>query len=159
MPHLFYRYRIVFVHYGLSVAILFLIRPWVNKVFQNKGHCASRPIYAALYLFPILCLIHGIMAGLICKYIRLFWYSHISNDSECFIFHLDYAFPSIIILLSLMSPAYHFASRTDQVGFYRFAFTPFLYRSFLFPLNKSLLYFSRGGPCYTIRCRVSTIWR
>lgn len=84
-------YSIVFVHYGLSVFMLFFIRPWANKAFQNRGHVASRPIYAALYLYPILALIHGIMAGLI-----------------------YYAFPSIIILLSLMSHAFHFASRTDQ---------------------------------------------
>lgn len=31
-------------------------------------------------------------------------------------FCLDYSFPSIIILLSLMSHAFHFASRTDQVN-------------------------------------------
>nr|CAG4651246.1 EOG090X0BGA [Simocephalus serrulatus]SVE94440.1 EOG090X0BGA [Simocephalus serrulatus] len=84
-------YSIVFVHYGISVFMLFSIRPLVNKIFQIKGQSASRPIYAALYLFPILALIHGIMAGLI-----------------------YYSFPSIIILLSLMSHAFHFASRTDQ---------------------------------------------
>nr|CAG4647318.1 EOG090X0BGA [Megafenestra aurita]SVE92591.1 EOG090X0BGA [Megafenestra aurita] len=84
-------YSIVFVHYGLSVLMIFSIRPLVNKMFQSKGHSASRPIYAALYLFPILALIHGVMAGLI-----------------------YYAFPSVIILLSLMSHAFHFASRTDQ---------------------------------------------
>nr|CAG4649601.1 EOG090X0BGA [Scapholeberis mucronata]SVE93820.1 EOG090X0BGA [Scapholeberis mucronata] len=84
-------YSIVFVHYGISVFLLFTIRPIVNKVLKNKGHAASRTIYAALYLFPILAFIHGITAGLI-----------------------YYAFPSIIILLSLMSHAFHFASRTDQ---------------------------------------------
>nr|SVE74383.1 EOG090X0BGA [Daphnia barbata] len=84
-------YSIVFVHYALSVFMLFAVRPWVNKALQHRGHSASQPIYAALYLFPILALIHGIMAGLI-----------------------YYAFPSIIILLSLMSHAFHFASRPDQ---------------------------------------------
>ncbi|EFX72149.1 hypothetical protein DAPPUDRAFT_216283 [Daphnia pulex] len=84
-------YSIVFIHYGLSVFMLFIIRPWMNRAFHNRGHSASRPTYAALYLFPILALIHGVMAGLI-----------------------YYAFPSIIILLSLMSHAFHFASRSDQ---------------------------------------------
>nr|CAG4635001.1 EOG090X0BGA [Alona affinis] len=84
-------YSLVFMHYGLSVLMLLLIRPWVNKALEIKGRAASMPIYAGLYLFPALTLIHGTMAGLI-----------------------YYSFPSIIILLSLMSHAFHFASRSDQ---------------------------------------------
>nr|CAG4643433.1 EOG090X0BGA [Ilyocryptus agilis] len=84
-------YSVVFIHYGLSVVMLLIIRPCVNRGLDIRGHSASRPLYAALYLFPVLLLIHGTMAGLI-----------------------YYTFPTIIILLSLMSHAYHFASRTDQ---------------------------------------------
>nr|CAG4648032.1 EOG090X08VB [Moina brachiata]SVE93101.1 EOG090X08VB [Moina brachiata] len=84
-------YSLVFVHYGLCVLMLLLVRPWVHKIFHVVDHEASRPIYAALYLFPTLTLIHGLAAGLI-----------------------YYAFPYIIILLSLMSHAFHFASRADQ---------------------------------------------
>jgi hypothetical protein len=91
--------------------MLFIIRPWMNRAFHNRGHSASRPTYAALYLFPILALIHGVMAGLICKL------SNLSGMPIAKVFiHLDYAFPSIIILLSLMSHAFHFASRSDQVN-------------------------------------------
>ncbi len=83
----------------------------MNRAFHNRGHSASRPTYAALYLFPILALIHGVMAGLICKL------SDLSGMLIAKVFiHLDYAFPSIIILLSLMSHAFHFASRSDQVN-------------------------------------------
>lgn len=67
----------VFIHYGLSVLMLLVVRPWMNKIFQNKGCTASKPIYAALYLFPILSLIHGVMAGLICKYRK--WSKHYEN--------------------------------------------------------------------------------
>nr|CAG4646497.1 EOG090X0BGA [Macrothrix elegans] len=84
-------YSMVFAHYGITVLTLFLIRPSVNKLLGIRGHAASGPIYAALYLYPVLALVHGIMAGLI-----------------------YYSFPSIIILLSLMSHAFHFASRSDQ---------------------------------------------
>lgn len=84
-------YSIVFIHYGLCIVMLLLIRPLVNKTFNITGHTASRPIYAALYFFPMLGLLHGIMAGL-----------------------MYYSFPSITILLSLLSHAFHFASRPDQ---------------------------------------------
>jgi len=93
--------------------MLFIVRPWMNRAFHNRGHSASRPIYAALYLFPILALIHGVMAGLICK---LSYLSGVCVNVANILIHLDYAFPSIIILLSLMSHAYHFASRSDQVS-------------------------------------------
>lgn len=60
-------YSLVFVHYGLCVLMLLLLRPWVHKIFHVVDHEASRPIYAALYLFPTLTLIHGLAAGLICE--------------------------------------------------------------------------------------------
>lgn len=85
------RYSIVFIHYGICIIMLLVIRPLVNKAFKIVGHTASWPIYAALYFFPILGLLHGIMAGVI-----------------------YYSFPSITILLSLLSHAFHFASRQDQ---------------------------------------------
>lgn len=60
-------YSLVFVHYGLCVLMLLLVRPLVHKIFHITDHEASRPIYAALYLFPTLTFIHGLMAGLICE--------------------------------------------------------------------------------------------
>jgi len=84
-------YSIVFIHYGMCIIMLLMIRPLVNKTFKINGHTASKSIYAALYFFPMLGLLHGIMAGVI-----------------------YYSFPSITILLSLLSHAFHFASREDQ---------------------------------------------
>nr|CAG4638667.1 EOG090X0BGA [Cyclestheria hislopi] len=84
-------YSIIFIHYGLSVVLLLLIRPWVNMALGVKGRNASRPIYAALYFFPLLSLFHAVMAGLV-----------------------YYSYPAITILLSLMSHGYHFASRNEQ---------------------------------------------
>jgi len=84
-------YSLVFIHYGLSVVLLLTIRPCVNHFTKIKGQNASKPIYFALYFFPVLSVIHGIMAGLI-----------------------YYAYPYVILLLSLMSHAFHFSSRSDQ---------------------------------------------
>ena len=144
------RYSIVFIHYGLSVFMLFFIRPWMNRAFQNRGHSASRPIYAALYLFPILALIHGVMAGLICKSSYL---SHLCVKLSPKVFiSVDYAFPSIIILLSLMSHAFHFASRSDQVNGWCFNFIPCTNFCFYF------IYFSRGERYSSKQFLVSIIW-
>nr|CAG4650406.1 EOG090X0BGA [Sida crystallina] len=84
-------YSLVFIHYGFSILLLLTMRPLVNHFMKIKGLRASRPIYFALYIFPILSLLHATLAGLV-----------------------YYAYPSIIILLSLMSHAFHFASRSDQ---------------------------------------------
>lgn len=62
-----YRYSLVFIHYGLSICFVMTIRPCVNRALEIRGHPASMPMYAALYLFPALTLIHGTMAGLICE--------------------------------------------------------------------------------------------
>ena len=34
----------------------------------------TKPIYVALYLFPLLSLIHAVMAGLVCKYMIMCFY-------------------------------------------------------------------------------------
>ncbi len=131
--------------------MLFIIRPWMNRAFRNRGHSASRPTYAALYLFPILALIHGIMAGLICKLSYLSGVCVRVNISLTSFFFLDYAFPSIIILLSLMSHAFHFASRSDQVNDNWFVIQFVL-------LIFDLFCFSRGERYFMKQFRASIIW-
>ena len=57
----------MFVHYGLSVLLLLFLRPLAHRLLNVRGRRASRPLYFALYFFPVLALIHALMAGLICK--------------------------------------------------------------------------------------------
>nr|CAG4641121.1 EOG090X0BGA [Eulimnadia texana] len=110
-------YSIVFIHYGLLLVLLLLVRPLVNRSLRVNGKSGSRPIYAAMYFIPILAVLHAIMAGLI-----------------------YYAFPSIVILLSVMSHAYHFASRKNQAWFELISATLSSGRNLLIVLGHWLLH-------------------
>ncbi|KAG8228607.1 hypothetical protein J437_LFUL009312 [Ladona fulva] len=82
-------YTMVFIFYALSVIIMLLMRPWLAGRFLPKHGKMS--IYAALYFFPILALIQAVFGGLI-----------------------YYSFPYIVIILSVLSNAAHFAFKLDQ---------------------------------------------
>lgn len=63
---LIFRYTIVFVFYAMCVVNMLLIRTIiVNRFFPKKG---KYTIYAALYFFPLLALLHAIAGGLICEF-------------------------------------------------------------------------------------------
>lgn len=82
-------YTMVFIFYALSVMLMLLVRPWLVKRFlPNHGKMS---IYAALYFFPTLALIHAVFGGLI-----------------------YYSFPYVVIILSVISNAAHFAFKLDQ---------------------------------------------
>ncbi|CAD6231814.1 GSCOCG00001599001-RA-CDS [Cotesia congregata] len=82
-------YTMVFIFYSLSVTIMILIRPLIVRKFLPKQGKYS--IYAALYFFPILALLHAVGGGLI-----------------------YYSFPYITIILSVLSNAAHFAFKLNQ---------------------------------------------
>ncbi|XP_030763417.1 JNK1/MAPK8-associated membrane protein [Sitophilus oryzae] len=82
-------YTIVFLFYILSLAFMLLIRPWVCKKFFSKRGKMS--IYAAMYFIPILALTHAVIGGLI-----------------------YYAFPYLIVIISVISSAAHFAVKIEQ---------------------------------------------
>lgn len=82
-------HTMVFIFYGLSVTAMLLIRPWLVRFCLPKT--GGDTIYAALYFFPILAVLHAIFGGLI-----------------------YYAFPYIVIVLSIISNAAHFAFKMDQ---------------------------------------------
>lgn len=63
----FCRHTMVFIFYGLCVTIMLLIRPWLVHFFLPKTGGAT--VYAALYFFPVLAVLHAIFGGLICKFI------------------------------------------------------------------------------------------
>ncbi|XP_015120209.1 JNK1/MAPK8-associated membrane protein [Diachasma alloeum] len=82
-------YTMVFVFYSLGVLLMLLVRPPIAKKFLPKQGKFS--IYAALYFFPILALLHAVGGGLI-----------------------YYSFPYITIILSVLSNAAHFAFKLNQ---------------------------------------------
>jgi len=56
----------VFVFYALGIVLMLLIRPLIAKKFLPKQGKFS--IYAALYFYPILALLHAVGGGLICMF-------------------------------------------------------------------------------------------
>lgn len=82
-------YSIVFIFYALSLLFMLLVRPWLSsRLLPGSGRNA---VYAALYFLPILSLVHAILGGLV-----------------------YYSFPYMIIILSLVSSAGHFACKLNQ---------------------------------------------
>uniref|UniRef100_A0A0K2TXC8 JNK1/MAPK8associated membrane proteinlike [Megachile rotundata] n=1 Tax=Lepeophtheirus salmonis TaxID=72036 RepID=A0A0K2TXC8_LEPSM len=85
-------YTLIFVFYVLCLAFMLLLRPLVfAKFLCSRNHGVGKAIYAALYFFPILALLHAIFGGLI--YV---------------------SFPYIVVTLSVISSASHFAFKIDQ---------------------------------------------
>lgn len=82
-------YSLVFLHNAFALLFLLLFRPLlIHKFLQGKGKTS---VFLTMYIVPGLTLIHATAAGL-----------------------LYYAFPFIIIVLSIVSIAAHFAFRLDQ---------------------------------------------
>ncbi|XP_063603368.1 JNK1/MAPK8-associated membrane protein-like [Penaeus indicus] len=82
-------YSMVFVFYTLCLMVMLLIRPLLSsKLLPGRGKSA---IYSALYFLPILIFTHAVGAGLI-----------------------YYSFPYLVIILSVVSNAAHFAFQLDQ---------------------------------------------
>ncbi|KAK4311663.1 hypothetical protein Pmani_016861 [Petrolisthes manimaculis] len=82
-------YSMVFVFYTVCLVVMLVIRPALSsKLLPGRGKAA---IYSALYFLPILIVIHAVGAGLI-----------------------YYSFPYMVIILSVISSAAHFAFQLDQ---------------------------------------------
>lgn len=82
-------YSMVFVFYTLCLMVMLIIRPVLSsKLMPNRGKSA---IYSALYFLPALIVAHAIGAGLI-----------------------YYSFPYMVIIMSVISNAAHFAFQLDQ---------------------------------------------
>ncbi|CAH1365673.1 hypothetical protein MTP99_001931 [Tenebrio molitor] len=82
-------YTLVFIFYALTLLIMLLIRPWVCREYLPRQSKMS--IYAAMYYIPILVVTHALIGGL-----------------------LYYAFPILVVILSVISCAYHFALKINQ---------------------------------------------
>jgi hypothetical protein len=79
----------VFVFYGCCAVLTLILRPYLSSKFlPGRGRSS---IYAALYFLPILAVLHAVGSGLIYK-----------------------AYPYIVLILSIISSATHFAYKLDQ---------------------------------------------
>lgn len=87
---------------------MLLIRPWICRRFLPRQ--GKQAIYAAMYFIPILILIHAIIGGLICKTFFLFSDLITTNNNTI----SDYSFPYLIVIISVISCAAHFAVRMEQ---------------------------------------------
>ncbi|XP_015487702.1 JNK1/MAPK8-associated membrane protein isoform X1 [Parus major] len=89
-------YTIVFIYYAFCLVLMMLLRPLlVKKIACGLGRSDRfKSIYAALYFFPILTVLQAVGGGL-----------------------LYYAFPYIILVLSLVTLAvYMSASEVEELG-------------------------------------------
>ncbi|KRX70367.1 JNK1/MAPK8-associated membrane protein [Trichinella sp. T6] len=84
-------YFLPFVYYLFSLLSLSIIHPIVVCVFKLKKEGASGAIYAALYFYPILIILHSVLCGLI-----------------------YYAFPYIILFAAICLNAMHLALYETQ---------------------------------------------
>ncbi len=132
-----FRYTIVMVYYAFGLVAMMLVRPILSAKFvHNRG---TKSIYAALYFFPILVVIQAVFAGLLCKlFVRCIVFSKFSHCPDqkwhakrmgiispwsLFLFPrkhcvADYSFPYIILVVSIITSATHFAYFEIQVTLY-----------------------------------------
>ena len=82
-------YTIVFLFYFLCLITMLLTRPFIaSKFYPRRG---GATVYAAMYFLPVLAVMHGVLGGLVYK-----------------------AYPYIVLILSVISSASHFAFKLDQ---------------------------------------------
>ncbi|KAK3588859.1 hypothetical protein CHS0354_025836 [Potamilus streckersoni] len=85
-------YTMVMIYYAFSLLMLMLMRPLISvKFVESRG---TKSMYAALYFLPILIVLQAVFGGL-----------------------LYYAFPYIVIVLSLITSAVKMVYSPDQRSF------------------------------------------
>ncbi|PWA16611.1 hypothetical protein CCH79_00004443, partial [Gambusia affinis] len=97
-------YTIVLIYYAFCLVMMMLLRPLlVKKIACGLGKTDRfRSIYAALYFFPIVTVLQAVGGGLLC---------------ECFTVtqqQQHYAFPYIILVLSLVTLAVYMSASEIQ---------------------------------------------
>ncbi|KFQ18208.1 JNK1/MAPK8-associated membrane protein, partial [Merops nubicus] len=92
-------YTIVFIYYAFCLVLMMLLRPLlVKKIACGLGKSDRfKSIYAALYFFPILTMLQAVGGGL-----------------------LYYAFPYIVLVLSLVTLAVYMSASEVEVGYSAF---------------------------------------
>lgn len=99
----------VLVFYLLCIVSMMMIRPCLNRGFLKKGKTA---IYNSLYFIPVLSLFHTVAGGLICKSMPRCTL-RVKVRNICFTI-VDYSFPYLSVIISMISNAAHFSLKLDQ---------------------------------------------
>ena len=82
-------YTMIFIFYGFCGVMMLVLRPLLaSKLLPRRGRSS---IFAALYFLPVLALIHAVGGGLVYA-----------------------SFPYIVLIVSLVSSAFHFAFKLNQ---------------------------------------------
>lgn len=120
----FSRYTIVLIYYAFCLVFMMLLRPLlVKKIACGLGKTDRfKSIYAALYFFPILTVLQAVGGGLLCECV-FFFNEHLKMYlvDICFYISLmlsDYAFPYIILVLSLVTLAVYMSASEIQVNIF-----------------------------------------
>ncbi|KAM9707898.1 JNK1/MAPK8-associated membrane protein isoform 1-T1 [Menidia menidia] len=112
-------YTMVLIYYAFCLVLMMLLRPLlVKKLACGLGKSDRfRSVYAALYFFPILTVLQAIGGGLLCEYRRRgnaraqTLTLTLTPDPLTF---SDYAFPYIILVLSLVTLAVYMSASEIQ---------------------------------------------
>ncbi|KAM6973624.1 JNK1/MAPK8-associated membrane protein isoform 2-T2 [Aplochiton taeniatus] len=125
-------YTIVLIYYAFCLMLMMLLRPLlVKKIACGLGKSDRfKSIYAALYFFPILTVLQAVGGGLLCEYSMeaTQWRNNLHISVEIEALHtgpnndyafvsaclLDYAFPYIILVLSLVTLAVYMSASEIQ---------------------------------------------
>ncbi|VVC32704.1 Protein of unknown function DUF766 [Cinara cedri] len=84
-------YSIIFIFYFTSIFVLLTVRPLLCSYFDLSGGTYLNTVYAGLYFFPVAVVIHAFFGGVI--YVT---------------------YPYIVIVVSVISSAIHFATEINQ---------------------------------------------
>lgn len=88
-------YSMIFIFYFSCIIVLLTIRPLLSAYFGLNRGAYLKTIYAGLYFFPIAAIIHAFLGGIV--YVT---------------------FPYIVIVVSVISSAIHFATEINQSAKY-----------------------------------------
>lgn len=116
-------YTIVLIYYAFCLVLMMLLRPLlVKKIACGLGKSDRfKSIYAALYFFPILTVLQAVGGGLLCECLNHTLSSSVSLCRwPCAALSVrlclsDYAFPYIILVLSLVTLAVYMSASEIQV--------------------------------------------
>ncbi|XP_025425655.1 JNK1/MAPK8-associated membrane protein [Sipha flava] len=84
-------YSMIFIFYFACIIVLLTVRPLLCAYFSLNCGAYLKTVYAGLYFFPIAAVIHAFLGGIV--YVT---------------------FPYIVIVVSVISSAIHFASEINQ---------------------------------------------
>lgn len=102
-------FSFLIVFFVLSIFVMVCSRPiFLRLMFKDKSSLkvVNKPIYAALYFFPLLIITHITAGGVLCKHKQKLNFSF-SKNYFFFKLNLDYSFPILMIVFFLISNAFY----------------------------------------------------